>query len=69
MQNDVSDRLAAWFRTRLPEAEMGSAVAFFTKAALRELGIEEGIEAGPVTAREERVRQVREARERASARR
>jgi aminoglycoside phosphotransferase (APT) family kinase protein len=43
-------------------AEMGGAVAFFTTVALRELGIDDDLDAGPVTARETRVRRVREAR-------
>lgn len=41
-------------------AEMGGAVPFFTETALRDLGIDEDLEPGPVTAREERVREVRE---------
>jgi len=40
-------------------AEMGSAVPLLTQLALHELGIAEQIESGPVTARHERVREVR----------
>jgi len=41
-------------------AYMGLAVDMFTRPALAELGVDEEIEPGPVTAREERMRAVRE---------
>jgi aminoglycoside phosphotransferase (APT) family kinase protein len=40
-------------------AEMGKAVAPVTRLALHQLGIAEELESGPVTARKERVREVR----------
>jgi aminoglycoside phosphotransferase (APT) family kinase protein len=41
-------------------AYMGMAVDMFTKPALAALGVDDDIEPGPVTARDERVRQVQE---------
>ena len=41
-------------------ANMGFAVHLFTTTALRELGITEPLEAGPVTARPERLRALRQ---------
>ena len=40
--------------------EMGAGVAWLTRSALRELGIDERLESGPVTVREERVQAVLE---------
>jgi hypothetical protein len=42
-------------------AYMGMAVDMFTKPALASLGIDADLEPGPVTARDERVREVQEA--------
>ena len=41
-------------------AYMGMAVDMFTKPALAALGVDEHIEPGPATAREERIREVQE---------
>ena len=46
---------------------MGMAVDMYTKPALASLGIDDDIEPGPVTARDERVREV-QARKLAAAR-
>jgi hypothetical protein len=53
------DPLKHWM-LELESNDSGIAVPFFTQQSLRELGIDEGIDHGPVTAREERVRAVRE---------
>ncbi len=43
-------------------ADMGPAVHYYTVRALAELGVEEGIDPGPVTAGKERYRSVRDAK-------
>lgn len=48
------------FSDDLRFAEMGTVIPLLTALALHELGIDEGLDPGPVTAREERVQAVRE---------